>query len=37
VGQSALGSIATTHPIYILLVSDEGQTETRKALMAIKV
>ncbi len=26
----------TTHPIYISLVSDEGQTETRNALMAIK-
>ncbi len=26
----------TTHPIYISLASDEGQTRTRKEIMAIK-
>src|SRR2546427_12850860 len=35
-GKSALGSTATTHPIYFLLVSDESQTQTRKEVMAIK-
>src|SRR5213594_3425032 len=35
-GRSALGEPATTHPIYISLASDEGQTHTRKTVMDIK-
>src|SRR5207245_5637325 len=35
-GRSALGESTTTHPIYISLASDEGQTRTRNTVMAIK-